>query len=126
MSITSINGFPSIREPVLKEADTTQPKTQVPESPTPTGKSVTATASDAKESQNEQAVQNAVDEMNKAMVASSQNVQFSMDKDLGQIIVKVVDTQTKEVLKQMPSPEALAMSKSISTRLRGLMIHDKA
>ncbi|MEQ1602940.1 MAG: flagellar protein FlaG [Methylophilaceae bacterium] len=119
MSITAINGSQSIREPSITQAKV--PVVDLPKKPDKTTEAVAQNGEqpDAKE------MQGAVDELNKAMLASAQNIQFSMDQDLGKIVVKVMDTETQKVLRQMPSQEALAFSKNIS-RLQGLMIHDKA
>lgn len=53
------------------------------------------------------------------------SIQFSLDQDSGRTIVKMVDTQTEEVLRQFPSEEMLAISKSID-RMQGLLINREA
>ena len=53
------------------------------------------------------------------------HVEFSLDNTKGQMIVKVMDTETKEVIMQMPSEEMLAFAKSLD-KLKGLLIHQKA
>lgn len=50
---------------------------------------------------------------------------FSIDKDTGTTVVKVVDTETEEVIKQIPSEEMLALSKALE-QLRGLLVKQKA
>ena len=55
----------------------------------------------------------------------AQNLRFSIDDDTGRTIVKVVDMQTDEVIRQMPSKEVLAISKAID-KLQGLLIQQKA
>jgi flagellar protein FlaG len=119
MTISSVNGFQPPKDTVA-----VQPRvfaTDVQKKPDKTSGAVTQDP----EQQNAQEIQGAVDALNKAMASSSQNLQFSMDQDLGKVVVKVIDTETKEVLRQIPNSEVLAISKSIS-RLQGLMIHDKA
>lgn len=41
-------------------------------------------------------------------------VDFSIDQDLKQTVVKVVDTDTKKVIRQIPSEEMLALTKRIN------------
>lgn len=50
---------------------------------------------------------------------------FSIDKDTGTTVVKVVDTETEEVIKQIPSEEMLALAKALD-QLRGLLVKQKA
>ena len=56
---------------------------------------------------------------------SNSSIQFSLDDDSGRTVVKLVDTQTEEVLRQFPSEEMLAISKSID-RMQGLLINREA
>lgn len=52
-------------------------------------------------------------------------IEFSLDEDTGQSILRVVDAQTKEVLRQIPSEEVLAISKALD-KLQGILIQNKA
>lgn len=67
----------------------------------------------------------AVRSMNKAIQAHSQNLEFSIDADSERTIVKVVDRQTNEVLRQIPSEEALQIAKALD-QASGLLIRQKA
>jgi len=67
----------------------------------------------------------AIEEINKAMKRMSQGLEFSVDTDAHRTIVKVVDTQTKDVIRQIPTPVALEISKALE-RLQGLLIREKA
>ncbi|HJW24567.1 MAG TPA: flagellar protein FlaG [Rhodocyclaceae bacterium] len=53
------------------------------------------------------------------------SIQFSLDEDTGFTVVKVVDLQTKEVLRQIPSEEAINIAKALD-KLKGLLIQSKA
>lgn len=70
-------------------------------------------------------MEDAVKSLNEFTGLTAQNVQFSIDQDSGKTVVKVVDTQTQEVLRQIPNAEALSMSRSLS-KLQGLLIREKA
>ena len=63
----------------------------------------------------------AIDEVQKVITPVAQNLRFSIDQDTGETVVKVVDAQTDQVIRQMPSEEVLAMSKAID-KLKGLLI----
>ncbi len=67
----------------------------------------------------------AVDNINKSMQALSQDLVFSVDSDTHRTIVKVVDQKTKEVIRQIPTPEALEISKALDT-VKGLLIKQTA
>ena len=70
-------------------------------------------------------VADAVKSINKTMQALSQNLEFSVDTDSNRTIVKVVDQQTNEVIRQMPTAEALEIAKALD-RVQGLLIRQKA
>ena len=55
----------------------------------------------------------------------STSIQFSLDEDSGRTVVKMVDKETEEVLRQFPSEEMLAISRSID-RMQGLLINREA
>ena len=72
-----------------------------------------------------QELQEAVDSMNDFVSSLRNTLNFSIDKDTGRTVVKVIDQATDEVIKQIPSEEMLAISKAID-KLKGLLIEQKA
>jgi flagellar protein FlaG len=72
-----------------------------------------------------QDVQRAADAINKALEQSDQSLRFSVDHDTGITVVKVVDSHTDEVIRQIPSDEVIAISRSID-RLQGILLKHKA
>ena len=67
----------------------------------------------------------AVKAVNDFVNLSTSSLQFSVDKDSGKTVVKVIDMTTKEVIKQFPSEEVLAMAKALDD-IKGLLVHQKA
>lgn len=67
----------------------------------------------------------AVDKINQSMPPASQSLEFSIDEDSQQTVVKVVDIQTREVVRQMPTEEALQIAKSLDQAL-GKLIKETA
>jgi flagellar protein FlaG len=67
----------------------------------------------------------AVKKINESMPASAQSLQFSIDEDSKDIVVKVIDLNTKEIVRQIPSKEALEIAKSLD-KMRGLLLHQTA
>ncbi|MFZ6672513.1 flagellar protein FlaG [Undibacterium sp. Xuan67W] len=70
-------------------------------------------------------VTKAVQDINKSIQSSSQGVEFTVDNDDKRVVVKVVDQQTKQVLRQIPTEEAIEISKSLD-KLQGLLIKQQA
>lgn len=70
-------------------------------------------------------VREVVHSVNNALKTLSRQIEFSMDQDTGTAVVKVVDQDTHEVLRQIPSEEMLNIAKSLD-RLVGLLVRDKA
>jgi flagellar protein FlaG len=70
-------------------------------------------------------MQNAVASINKYLRDTAKSVQFNIDASTGKTVVNVVDSNTHEVIRQMPSEETLAIARAIS-RLSGLLLDEKA
>ena len=71
-------------------------------------------------------LQEAVGKLNQLMMQSNTNLQFSIDRDTKQTLIKVVDSKTGETIKQFPSEEAIAISKSIDQFQKGILFRQKA
>lgn len=71
------------------------------------------------------ALDDAISDINSTMKSLSQNLEFAVDPDSNRTVVKVIDQQTKEVVRQLPSKEALEIAKALD-RLQGLLINQKA
>lgn len=67
----------------------------------------------------------AVSKINDHMQTIRRNLHFNMDDDSGQLVVKVVDVDTDEVVRQIPSEEALQLSRRLE-ELRGLLLEAEA
>jgi flagellar protein FlaG len=70
-------------------------------------------------------VQAVVDKLNEFMQNGQRNLNFSVDKDTDNVVVKVMDKQTQEVIRQFPSEETLKLTKHIEGML-GLIFNDRA
>jgi flagellar protein FlaG len=74
---------------------------------------------------NMQQLADAVKSINKTLQEQSQGVEFAVDGDTDRMIVKVIDHETKEVLRQIPSEEVLAIAKALD-KAQGLLLQQKA
>ena len=70
-------------------------------------------------------LQTAVNAANDFIKPITNAVEFSLDKDSERMVVKVVDTVTKEVIRQFPSEEMLALAQALD-KIQGLLIKQKA
>ncbi len=69
--------------------------------------------------------QEALQSINKTLQSMSSRLQFSLDEESNRTIVKVVDQETDQVIRQIPTEEAIEISKALD-KLQGLLIHAQA
>ncbi|MBN7771308.1 flagellar protein FlaG [Marinobacter daepoensis] len=55
----------------------------------------------------------AVSQLNDYVQSVSRDLQFEVDSDLGQTVVKVVDQETQEVIRQIPDEVALRLAEKL-------------
>ncbi|MDX5362617.1 MAG: flagellar protein FlaG [Pseudazoarcus pumilus] len=67
----------------------------------------------------------ALERVREALAPVARNLQFSVDDDTGKTVVRIIDSSTNEVIKQFPSEEMLAISRSID-KLQGLLLRQEA
>ena len=70
-------------------------------------------------------VKQSVDHMNRLMQSLNNDLRFSVDEDTGIQLVTVMDTQTHDIIRQIPSKEVVAIAKALDS-LQGLLIRQKA
>jgi len=69
------------------------------------------------------ALKDSVDAINRFLENNSE-VRFSIDEDSGRSVVKVIDTETKKILRQFPTEQSLEIGKNLTTK--GLLIDSEA
>ncbi|MEH6459281.1 flagellar protein FlaG [Chitinimonas sp. JJ19] len=70
-------------------------------------------------------VKNAVENLNKTSAVFNNSLQFSIDDSTKLTVVKLIDKESEEVVRQIPTEEVLAIAKAID-KLQGLLIKEKA
>jgi flagellar protein FlaG len=101
----------------------------VPESnpaPAPTGNQPAqgqTAGTQISQSQIEEALQHVTESLKSV---TSNNLEFSIDDSTGKTVVKVVDSSTKELIRQIPSEEMLAIAQAIDGEIKGLLVRNKA
>jgi len=71
-------------------------------------------------------LKNVVDNINKAMKQFNRNLEFTVDESTDKQVVKLVDTDTGELIRQYPTEEMLAISRSIDQIQLGLLLKQEA
>ncbi|MCK9512764.1 MAG: flagellar protein FlaG [Pigmentiphaga sp.] len=71
------------------------------------------------------ALAQALRELNQRLHAWSTNLRFEIDDETSRVVVQVVDSETGDVVRQIPSEEVLQMSKMLG-KLQGLAFHASA
>lgn len=69
-------------------------------------------------------IDQALDEVRKAIAPVAQELMFSVDDDTGRAVIKIIDSSTDEVIKQIPSEEILAIAKALD-KLQGLLVRQE-
>lgn len=92
--------------------------------PDPVSKTPAArAAADAKDGEvklSAKQVQQSLEEINNVMAGLSISVQFKIDPDYKELIVKVVDQDTGKLIRQIPTEDVVKMSKAMDN-LKGLL-----
>lgn len=78
-----------------------------------TPSSIQATQTEAKEKPSLQEVIQLSEKLNESIQSIQRDLNFSVDESLGEIVVTVIDRQTQETIRQIPSEEMLNLSRNI-------------
>jgi flagellar protein FlaG len=93
----------------IKRADDASKKAEAPL--VSAGVSVIDEANDTKNSDD---LKQAVSKLNDYVQNVQRNLQFSIDKESGATVVKVIDAKSEEVIRQMPTEETLRIARSLA------------
>ena len=67
---------------------------------------------------------NAIEEANKAIITAGRQLEFSIHEKTKAIMVKVIDTDTKEVVREIPPEKILDMVASI-LEMAGILVDER-
>ena len=95
------------------------PQVEVPQASNPGAQATTASPASAAD------VQQAVATVQQAIQPSVDGIEFSVDSTSGQTVVRVVDSQTGTLIRQIPSQEMLDIANSID-KVKGLLLPNSA
>lgn len=70
-------------------------------------------------------IKNSVDNLNKLLQKENTHVEYKIHKYFGDVIIKIVDNNTKEVVKEMPPEKILDMIQKMC-EMDGMFVNKKA
>ncbi len=119
MPIQSINSSPAQPQPKQPASTSRSP-------PVAAGEPVAGESKNAAVQPTVAQLKSAVDNINKILKQNNNALEFNMDADTKKITVKLMDTETGDVIRQFPSEDMLAISRSIDQFQQGLLLKQKA
>lgn len=134
MQINSVSGLSSITPAAL---ETPRPSSVLPENSQAASQVATTQAQAVSQiGQNQQASltdrepskeerREAVQKLNEVIKQKNDSLQFSIDEDTDIRLVKLIDLNTKETVRQYPSEEIVNIARAID-KLQGMLVKEKA
>lgn len=125
MDIRPVTGSSHTAQAVGDRAPTTAGASTLPAPPPATAVETASAVQQPVSLPNMEQVKDAIQKINKTMASLSNNLEFSIDEDSDRTIIKVVDQETKEVIRQFPTKETLEIAKALD-KMQGLLIKQQA
>lgn len=118
----SIGTTASVRQPIT--AQTSRPAAVTTQQATKADN-----GSDSSANQNQRdgtpSIEQAVDRLKQFVSTANADINFTIDNKSGVQVVKIVDRNTKDVIRQIPSEEAISLAMALD-KLQGLFVREKA
>lgn len=90
----------------------------------------TAASNPAPTAANQEQLRNAMSQLSNYVQNVQRNLNFSIDESSGQTVIKVIDSESDEVIRQIPSEEMLALARRLNElngeQVSGLLVQSKA
>jgi flagellar protein FlaG len=71
-------------------------------------------------------LESAVSKLNDYVQNISRTLSFSIDDSIGQTVIAVYDSETEELIRQIPAEETIKMAHSIEEQLSTLLLNERA
>lgn len=76
-------------------------------------------------SESKEQIKQAVQKIQETVDNLAQNLRFSIDEETGKTIIKVMDAHTDEIIRQIPTEEAVEIARTLD-KVQGLLFNGKA
>jgi len=121
--VSTVNQTPLVNErSIVGLPNDMLPQRQI--EPSPAADNELASPSPLAKQPSREQIDQAMKEVKQALPFQARDLQFSIDDDTGRTVIKIVDPATKEVIRQMPSEELLAITKALD-KFTGLLAKQK-
>jgi flagellar protein FlaG len=121
----TLDAYGSVKIPAIQNVTGSQSALLNPSGPRPSTSAETKPVAKPPAEVNKAELATAVKKLNEQVSPALQTIEFSIEQDSSRMIVKVIDTATKTVIRQIPNEEVLAFSKSMD-KLQGIVIRQTA
>lgn len=108
-------------KPAIVSAGAAAKRQEAPSS----GNRIPAVSGDTNQSLDETGLSTAVSRLKNHVQQISRALEFTVDKQLDQVIIKVFDAETREVIRQIPAEEVLSLARSLTSD-EGVIVNVKA
>ena len=130
MSTSALGGLPTTEARQIVPATTSQTaglsrSGSGASGPSPSPAEAVAAAQARNKTPDADEVRQALDEVRQAIGPVARNLLFSVDEDTGKTVIRVIDANTDEVIRQIPSEEFISISKALD-KLQGLLLRQEA
>ncbi|MDB6049975.1 MAG: flaG [Pseudomonas sp.] len=105
----------NVSYPAPVAASTPASKSVATSAVTPAASNTAVAATPASKEADANKLKLAVQEMEKFVQSVKRNLEFSIDESSGTVVVKVIASDTGEIVRQLPSEEALKLADSLSS-----------
>ncbi len=123
MNINQLNGA-SLSSTISVAIPNTQRSITLPNTISPSA-SNSLQLSSKDELRSEELIKQAVENIQETVGNLAHNLRFSVDHDTGKTIIKVMDAHTEEIIRQIPTEEAIEIARTLD-KVQGLLFNDKA
>ena len=124
MSINPLNGAGVFPPPSSAAISVTQ-KTSMSDTDVASPPVSTVRPKVDNKSESEEQIKQAVQKIQETVDNLAHNLRFSIDENTGRTIIKVLDAHTDEVIRQIPTKEAIEIARTLD-KVQGLLFNDKA
>ncbi|SDI03891.1 flagellar protein FlaG [Propionivibrio dicarboxylicus] len=90
-----------------------------------TQQAVTANSTKGKAENDSNDLNSALDKVKQFVGSATNELEFTVDKDLGVTVIKVIDRSTNETITQIPSEDMIQLAKALD-KLQGILVRQKA
>lgn len=114
--VSSVAGAGALRKPGLEDSNAKLDQ----------GISTHAGHKQAGEEVTSETLARAVLDLNKYVQSLNRDLQFSIDEKTGRTVIKVLDSETKEVIRQIPPEEVLSLARNLKESGASVILQVKA